>query len=142
MTPEELQNMLNEIAQKKFAKLSDRQLQSIENIVSLNKTNEFKNKVSKTHKGRKRSKETVKRQREKEFSKEHRENISIARGKIVFCYSYPNMEFIKEYHSTSVAAKDLNLLQSCVALTCIGKRKYTGGYTFRYKDDTNHNSLV
>jgi hypothetical protein len=134
MTIEELQNMLNEIAQKKFAKLSDRQLQSIENIVSLSKSDEWRNKTSKIHKGRKRSKETIKKQREKEFSKEHRENISIARGKIVFCYSYPNMEFIKEYHSTGVAAKDLNLTQSCVALTCIGKRKSTGGYTFRYKD--------
>jgi hypothetical protein len=129
----EIQDMLNDLPNKKFSKLSDNQLISIENIINLSKSDEWRKKTSETHKGKKRSKETIKKLSEKKFSEEHRKNISISRGKIVYCYSYPDMKLLQEYHSTAIAAKELNLEQSCVALTCVGKRKSTGGYTFRYK---------
>jgi len=159
MTKEELQKMLDEIPNKRFAKLSDKQLEWYANLSSNKKgqkySQEHRNNISKSHKGKVCSQEhrknlsishkgkiKTKEQKEKISkslknkirSKEHRKNLSIAFSKKIICYLYPSMKFFKEFDSTRIAAKELNINQSCISLICNKKRISTHGYTFKYKD--------
>lgn len=155
---EELQKMLDELPQKKYAKLSDKQLEWYQ-ILSYNKkgkkySEEHKNNISKSLKGKTVSEEHKKKlsishqgkahteeQKQKISkslkgkirSKEHSKNLSIAFGKKLICYLYPSMQFLKEFDSTHTAAKELNINQSCISLICNNKRISTHGYTFKYK---------
>lgn len=43
-------------------------------------------------------------------------------------------ELIKEYRSASIAQEDLGICMTHISACCIGKRKSTGGYMWRYKD--------
>ena len=155
----ELQKMLDELPQKKYSKLSDRQLEWYQNLSSNKKgqkySEEHKNNISKSlknkicskehkknlsisHKGKnhtEQQKEKIsKSMKGKIRSKEHSENLSIAQGKKLICYLYPSMKFLKEFNSTNIAAKELKVNQSCISLICNGKRKSTHGYTFKYKN--------
>lgn len=46
-----------------------------------------------------------------------------------------NGNFISEYKSISEASKKLGISSSKICICCKGKRKYTGGYKFKYKKD-------
>lgn len=41
---------------------------------------------------------------------------------------------IKEWGSITEASRELNLKQSSISRVCLGKRKTTGGYIWKYKD--------
>lgn len=174
----DIQDMLNDLPNKKFSKFSDKQLEGYENLYGLKRSehtiqkmsaaqknkvftddaktkmslsakgrtsfnkgkkfnDEYKKKLSDSHKGKKHLEET-----KKKMSESHKGKIPANKGKnvircdskTIICYSYPKMEFIKEFDSVSIASKELNLQKSCINLTCTGERKYTCGYTFRYKD--------
>jgi len=156
---DKIQQMLNDLPSKNYSKLSDKQLIKYENLSLIRKgkkhseeikkkmsevakgktyTEQHRKKLSNSHKGKKHSEEVKKKMSEvakgKIRSNEHRKKLSTAFSKPLYCYSYPSMEFIKEFGSTHIASKELNVNQSCISLVCNGKRKSAHGYTFRYKE--------
>ena len=62
--------------------------------------------------------------------------LQIAREKPVLQYTL-TMEFIREFRSPTEAMICLNYKVGCknIAAVCRGKRRQTGGYIWRYKDD-------
>lgn len=50
-----------------------------------------------------------------------------------------DMNFIAEYESLSEAARQLKLQLSCICQVIKGKRKTTGGYIFKYKENYDSN---
>ncbi len=132
----EIQDMLNDLPNKKFAKLSDKKLEALENNPFKKGHSDERKKIigqqklgNKNCVNRVMSNETIDKIRNKLKGK-----INIQKNtKPIICYSYPNMEFIKEFDCLSIAAKELNINKECARLTCVGKRNHTGGYTFRYK---------
>ncbi len=60
-------------------------------------------------------------------SEYHNQRISECSSKPTLC-----VELNKIFKSVTQAAKELNLQVSKIAAVCRGKRKSTGGYTFRY----------
>jgi hypothetical protein len=161
MTQEELQKMLDEIPNKKFAKFTDKQLEGYEKIKIIMSSENSplrgkkcdenkKEKISNTLKGKSKGckgykltdehkKIISKVQSNKKLSDETKEklriiNLNKTSGKSVSCFLYPSMEFFKKYDNLSTATKELNLHRECARLTCVGKRNHTNGYTFRYDD--------
>lgn len=49
------------------------------------------------------------------------------------------MNFIAEYESLSEAARQLKLQPSSICKVIKGKRKTTGGYIFKYKENYDSN---
>jgi hypothetical protein len=54
-------------------------------------------------------------------------------GVSVECYSYPDLVYIKDYPNLTTACNELNLNRESARCTCVGKRKHTKNFTFRYK---------
>ena len=59
---------------------------------------------------------------------------NIARNKRVAQYTKDG-KFIKEFMSQIQAANELNLQPRCISLVCNNKRKYTGGFVFKYVNE-------
>lgn len=57
-----------------------------------------------------------------------------ARSKPVLQYDLEG-NFIKEFESGNLAAKELNIHQSSIAICCSGKIKQTQGFIFKYKEE-------
>ncbi len=173
----EIQDMLNDLPNKKFAKFTDKQLQGFENLYKIKRSDETKMKMSKAqknkifsenaklkmsssakkrpsnNKGNKYNAEILKKLSEshkgnkhseitkKKMSKSHKGKIPVNKDKNVIrcdsktliCYSYPNMEFIKEFDSVSIASKELNMSRSSILRHLNGGVKNPRKYTFRYK---------
>lgn len=155
MTQEELQKMLDEIPNKKFAKFSDKELERFENMKGKIFNENTRKKISTSNKGKTRSDKTKqklsvfrsgykhnqetkskmsKSHKGKKLSDETRKKLKEIRQKEIECFKYPDMIYVCDFKDSYDAADKLNLLQSCINLTCNHKRKSTGGYTFRYKD--------
>ena len=47
------------------------------------------------------------------------------------------MNKIKEFNSIVEASKELNINKTCINSTCLNKQNHTGGYIFKYIEDTN-----
>jgi len=146
----EIQDMLNDLPNKKFSKFSDAQLESFENLRINRGSENIRKKISQTLKGKsigskgykltdEHKKIISKTQLGKKLKNETKEKLRIINlgktsGKIVECYFYPSMEYKCDYNNLTEACNQLKLNRECARLTCVGKRNQTGGYTFRYKD--------
>jgi hypothetical protein len=144
----EIQDMLNDLPNNKFAKYSDKHLESFENLRINRGSENIRKKISQTLKGKtsgfkgfklteehkKIISNTQKGKKLKDETKEKLRIINLGKtsGIPVNCFLYPSMEFYKKYDNLSDAVKELNLHRECARLTCVGKRNHTNGYTFRY----------
>jgi len=101
------------------------------NGFSNNHSEKLKQKWSKERKGKPVSPEHSKKNRVarlgKKNSPQHNKRISEVKSKPVLC-----IETGEVYRSGRAAAKALGLQPSKVSNVCHGKRKSTGGYTFRF----------
>lgn len=84
-------------------------------------SDETRKKISEAQIGRKASQDTKKRQ-----SEAHK-GANAYNAKKVVC-----LETNLVYGSTGEAARELGLVQSSISAVCLGKRKRTGGLTFKY----------
>lgn len=143
----EIQDMLNDLPNKKFAKLTDKQLERFDSLsqnmkgnnnpfsgkkhneISLKKIGESSKLRTNGMTGKKHSNET-KKIIGKKSKEQNRDELSIS----VLCFSYKDNNFICEYPSLTKACNELNLNRECARLTCVNKRNHTGGYYFRYKE--------
>jgi hypothetical protein len=137
---EEQRKILSEIHKgKKHTEESRRKIS--QNRKGIKHTEESRKKLSDSHKGKKISEEHKNKLHAGNIGKkrtdETRKKISDAQqnNKLIICYSYPNMNFIKEYVSISSTSRDLNIDQSSITKICTKKRISAKGYTFRYKDN-------
>lgn len=48
-------------------------------------------------------------------------------------------QVIREWKGATEAAKELGLVQSCIARCCSGQRKTAGGFVWKYKDNSTNN---
>lgn len=107
------------------------------------RTDETKRKLSQSKIGKKnpmfnkkQSEETVEKRREKlinhEVSIETRNKIGIKNGKPVNQINPKTGEIINTYCSCCEAARQLNLNFSKISRVCLGKRKTTGGFSWKY----------
>lgn len=82
-----------------------------------NHTQESKDKMSKTR-------------RERDYTGSRH-----PRSKPVVVLNYETGEYVGEYESMHIAAKELGLSQGNMYMVCTGKRKYTKGYKIIFKED-------
>lgn len=73
MTDQEIQDILNDLPNKRFAKLSDKQLDGYERNKNLIRTESWKNKIGDRHRGKIVSEETLKKMSEANKGKKHSE---------------------------------------------------------------------
>ena len=94
-------------------------------------------RISEAHKGWCPSKETRKKIgdafRGKPLSKERVQKL-VLRGWNVVMFDLQGT-FIKEYRTSSFAAKDLGICHSHITASCSGARKSAGGYQWKWKKD-------
>lgn len=62
----------------------------------------------------------------------HEDNVRYSSNKRILCYTYPEMEFVDEFESITIASNELKLWRQEISKVCRGKRKQTGGYWFKY----------
>lgn len=55
-------------------------------------------------------------------------------------YDY-NYNMIKKYESLTMAYKETNVNKSSICMVCNGKRKFAGGFIWRYADEVENNTL-
>ena len=67
--------------------------------------------------------------------KDHLDKIHKLNSKIVLAYNKITNEFIGEFESTMDTAKKLNCSSSKVSEVCNGRRPWTKGFIFKYKED-------
>lgn len=72
----------------------------------------------------------------KKQSKESIEKTAIKNRKAILCYN-KNMEFLKEYDSTVLAGKELNIKPSNITRALKNENATAKGYKFRYKEINN-----
>lgn len=93
---------------------------------------EVKNKISKSHLGKKKSKKhssnISKARRGMVFPQSHKDNMSKSR----FKYKILCIENNKIYPSANQASKDLNIYPSSIINVCKGNQPQTKGYTFKF----------
>lgn len=111
-------------------------------------TEESKQKIREASIGRKRSEKTKKKmmkpkseetkqkirnaQKGKVLSEEHKQKMM----KPVLQYTKDDV-FIREWNSMTEASQTLNIACGTISLVCAGKRKTTGGFTWKYKKDVD-----
>lgn len=139
---EELQKMLDELKEKKFAKLSDKKLEHYQNLSLMykgkNHKNDVINKISLALKGKNKSDEHKIKMSEvnkgKPHSDSHKNKISKSLSKSVLVYTYPDMNYVDEYESLKLATQTLKLNYTCAVFVTQGKRKHTLNYHLKYKE--------
>ncbi len=89
-------------------------------------------RVSKAHKGKPKSEEhkqkMSKARKGKPKSEEHKQKLS----KSILQYTLSG-EFIREFDSIKSASEELNLNKANICNCCKGKRKFAGGFIWKYK---------
>ena len=97
---------------------------------------EFKSKISKNHKGRKRDNLSKKKISEalkgKPKSEKHRLNLSLHRRIPVLQY-HKDGGFIKEWGFIKEAGDSLGIAPESISKNCKGKMKSAGGFIWLYK---------
>lgn len=84
-------------------------------------TQESKDKMSITHKG-------------KVLSQEHKEKCAKAHQKPILQLTKQG-EFIKKFDSAKQAGEELNIFATSITACCKGKQKTTGGFKFKYLEE-------
>ncbi len=98
---------------------------------------EHKRKLSQSHKGKPKTQEHINKVAQARIGKNHtdigKQNIRIAKCKIVFCVE-TNQEFFGTYHATEwVKQKNPKASQAAIARACRKSTKIAYGYHWKYK---------
>ncbi len=100
-------------------------------------TEEVKKRISDANKGKKKSKEQVEKLRDKligrKASDETKDKLSISHSKTIIQMDLEG-NFIREWRNARIAAEFYNIHKSNIAKCCIGKKKTSAGFKWKYKE--------
>ena len=121
-------------------------------------TEETKNKMSASQKGKVRTPEQRKRLSETKkqmyasgeliswnkgghISEEQKKHLSDIRKRPIVCYILNTGDFVKEYPSRFEAEEETGITKECIYAVCRKAVKSTGGFIWRFKDDVYNSDL-